>query len=84
MGGPNASAIINEVALKILVVRNFRVNNGMVAPDELVNGTSVDPVINTGLVNNHKARIQLQLALATGQDVRKVFEEPLRGILYGK
>jgi L-asparaginase len=53
----------------------------MIAPSVQPSNTSV---ISSGLVNNQKSRIQLQLALATGADPRAVFEDVLREELYGE
>jgi L-asparaginase len=52
----------------------------MIAPSETPRNGSV---ISSGLINNQKSRIQLQLALATGADPRAVFEDALREELYG-
>lgn len=81
-GGVGTEAIIAEVAGAIPVVRHVRINVGMIAPSAQA-PTSGNSTISSGLVNNQKSRIQLQLALATGADPRETFEEPLRGILYG-
>ena len=81
-GGVGADAIIARVAEQIPVVRHVRINVGMIAP-AAVAPTAKNVTISSGLINNQKSRIQLQLALATGADVRESFEEPLRGILYG-
>jgi L-asparaginase len=73
--------VIDRVAGQIPVVLAWRVNNGLVGPDAVApEGNST---ISAGLVNSHKSRILLQLALATGKDPRDVFEAQLRQTLYG-
>lgn len=74
------AAITSTIASGIPVVRHVRINVGMIAPSPVPNNASV---ISSGLVNNQKSRIQLQLALATGADPRSVFEDALRDELYG-
>jgi L-asparaginase len=81
-GVANNEAVIGRVAAQMPVVRHFRINNGMVAP-QAIRPSNTNETISSGLVNTHKSRIMLQLALATGANVRTVFEEPLRSILYG-
>lgn len=83
--GPNGgngvdAAIRSTIAAGIPIVRHVRINVGMIAPSVTPSNTSV---ISSGLVNNQKSRIQLQLALATGADPRAVFEDVLREELYG-
>jgi L-asparaginase len=80
-GGVGAEAIIARVAEQVPVVRHVRINVGMIAPSAEA-PTANNVTISSGLVNNQKSRIQLQLALATGADPRETFEEPLRSILY--
>lgn len=80
-GAANNEVAIARVAAQIPVVRHFRINNGMVAP-QAVRPSHANETISSGLVNTHKSRIMLQLALATGANVRDTFEEPLRSILY--
>jgi L-asparaginase len=83
--GPNGgvgvdSAITETISSGIPIVRHVRINVGMIAPSETPRNGSV---ISSGLINNQKSRIQLQLALATGADPRAVFEDALREELYG-
>jgi L-asparaginase len=83
--GPNGgvgvdSAITDAISSGIPIVRHVRINVGMIAPSETPRNGSV---ISSGLINNQKSRIQLQLALATGADPRAVFEDALREELYG-
>ena len=70
------------MASQIPVVLAWRVNNGLVGP-EAVAPTGDNTTISAGLVNSHKSRILLQLALATGADPRDTFETQLRDTLYG-
>jgi L-asparaginase/Glu-tRNA(Gln) amidotransferase subunit D len=51
----------------------------MIAPSATPSNTSA---ISSGLINNQKSRIMLQLALSTGADPRSVFEDVLRDELY--
>jgi L-asparaginase len=74
------SAITDAISSGIPIVRHVRINVGMIAPSETPRNGSV---ISSGLINNQKSRIQLQLALATGADPRAVFEDALREELYG-
>jgi L-asparaginase len=80
-GGEGVSEALDRAAGLKPVVRHVRINIGMIAPSASVpEGNST---ISAGLVNSHKSRILLQLALATGADPREVFEATLRGTLYG-
>lgn len=82
-GGVGADAAISRAAGKMPVVRHVRINVGAIAPSVRAPAPGVNATISSGLVNNQKSRIQLQLALATGADPRESFEEPFRTILYG-
>ena len=73
------AAITSTIVSGIPIVRHVRINVGMIAPSSEPNEGGV---ISSGLVNNQKSRIQLQLALATGADPRSVFEDTLREELY--
>jgi hypothetical protein len=83
--GPNGgqgvdAAIAETIKSGIPIVRHVRINVGMIAPSATPSNTSA---ISSGLINNQKSRIMLQLALATGADPRAVFEDVLRDELYG-
>jgi L-asparaginase len=80
-GGEGVSEALARAASMMPVVRHVRINIGMIAPSA---GTpEANSTISAGLVNSHKSRILLQLALATGADPREVFESTLKGTLYG-
>jgi L-asparaginase len=80
-GGEGVSEALARAAAMMPVVRHVRINIGMIAPSA---GTpEANSTISAGLVNSHKSRILLQLALATAADPREVFESTLRGTLYG-
>jgi L-asparaginase len=82
-GGEGVSEALERAAGLKPVVRHVRINIGMIAPSASVPEEGSNSTISAGLVNSHKSRILLQLALATGADPREVFEATLRGTLYG-
>jgi L-asparaginase len=75
------AAIRSTIAAGIPIIRHVRTNLGMIAPSAQPDYTIS---IRSGLINCQKARIQLQLALATGADPRAAFEDVLRKELYGE
>jgi L-asparaginase len=84
MTGPNGGEGVSEAITEIVksgipIVRHVRINVGMIAPSATPSNTSA---ISSGLINNQKSRIMLQLALSTGADPRSVFEDVLRDELY--
>lgn len=87
MASPNGGEGVSEALARAAglkpVVRHVRINIGMIAPSASAPEEGSNSTISAGLVNSHKSRILLQLALATGADPREVFEATLRGTLYG-
>lgn len=78
-------AIARAIAAGVPVVLSTKTGAGAVVPDATGGEFSANSTISSGFVSPNKARIMLQLALASGMNdtqIRSVFEAKLSEYLY--